>query len=104
MFLSFFPGVEITSPQQPLTVGMEAVISCSTTLTVTSIEWIDSDGAVVESDTSGQQQLNLVFSPVNDSIHNAQYTCSATSNATVFNDSIIMTVEGQCLHDQDWFM
>ena len=39
------------------------------------IEWLR-DGVVVESEAStGIQELDLVFSPVNDSIHNQLYVC-----------------------------
>ena len=88
-------GLQIVSPLQPLMVGGSATITCSTDLNVTSIEWLDSGDIVVESDTSGQQQLNLEFSPVNDSIHNAQYTCRITANGVVSERNITVTVQGE---------
>ena len=68
------------------------------------IEWLR-NGMVVESAAfTGIQQLDLVFSPVNDSIHNQVYLCrvtrdgengrmvTATQNFTVNVDGKMMMV------------
>ena len=57
-------------------VNSAQTISCSTDLDVIRLEWT-SDREIVES--SSNQELDIVFDPVNDTIHNARYTCMATS-------------------------
>ena len=61
----------------PFIVGQMASITCTSDLDVTSIEWLY-DGGVVLSST-GQQELELTFNPVNDSLYGEQYTCRITS-------------------------
>ena len=60
----------------PFTVGQSAVAMCSSYTPATLIEWL-TNGVVVESATS-TQQLDLVFSQVNDSIHGDVYICRVT--------------------------
>ena len=59
------------------TVGGQASITCSSDLTVTSIEWIHNHQVVSYSTSS---ELQLTFSPVNDSIHGQEYTCRVTTS------------------------
>ncbi len=66
---------------QSLTVGEMNIITCSTSLDISDIVWIDDMDAVVASSSEGVQQLDLVFNPVNDSIHNRMYTCRITAVA-----------------------
>ena len=75
------------------TVGQSATARCFSDVPATRTEWL-TNGVVVESAAS-TQQLNLMFSPVNDSIHNHVYTCrvtravdgmTATQNFTVYVD------------------
>ena len=77
-------------------VGETATITCAFALKVTSIKWLLKDD-IVREDTSGQQQLNLTFSPVNDSIHNLQYICRVTTNGTEYDYPVTVTVEGVLL-------
>ena len=68
------------------------MVRCTSTTTWPAVrmEWLTDQGQVVQSATS-MQQINLVFSPVNDSIHNQVYICRvvivgdllATQNFTV---------------------
>ena len=67
-------GVSIIRDQ--FNVGDSATARCSSDTAAARIEWLN-NGVVVESDTS-TQQLSLVFSPVNDSIHNQVYVCRVT--------------------------
>ena len=59
-------------------VGESATASCKSDTPVSMIEWLR-DGMVVESAAFiGIQKLDLVFSPVNDSIHTQVYMCRVT--------------------------
>ena len=59
-------------------VGQSVTASCKSDTPAIRIEWLR-DGVVVESDnTAGIQELDLVFSPVNDTIHNQVYVCRVT--------------------------
>ena len=83
-------------------IGESATASCKSDTPATMIEWLR-DGMVVETASfSGIQELDLVFSPVNDSIHNQVYMCrvirdggngmtvTAVQNFTVDVDGIKM--------------
>ena len=63
---------------QPLNVGESATITCMTTLAISSIEWIDDMGTLIIMDS--ENQLDLVFNPVIDSMHNREYTCRITAS------------------------
>ena len=59
-------------------IGESATASCKSDTPATVIEWLR-DGIVVETASfSGIQELDLEFSPVNDSIHNQVYVCRVT--------------------------
>ena len=59
-------------------VGESATASCKSDAPASMIEWLR-DGVVVESAAfTGIQELDLVFSPVNDSIHTQVYVCRVT--------------------------
>ena len=66
---------------QSLTVGEMNIITCSTSLDISDIVWIDEMDTIVASNSEGVQQLDLVFNPVNDSLHNRMYTCRITAVA-----------------------
>ena len=74
-------GIQTTGGDQSLTVGEMNTITCSTSLDISDIVWIDDMDTVVASNSEGVQQLDLVFNPVSDSIHNRMYTCRITSVA-----------------------
>ena len=66
-------GVFIVRDQ--FSVGYSAIASCKSDAPATMIEWLR-DGMVVETASfTGIQELDLVFSPVNDSIHTQVYVC-----------------------------
>ena len=69
-------GVFIVRDQ--FSVGESATASCKSDAPASMIEWLR-DGMVVESAAfTGIQELDLVFSPVNDSIHTQVYVCRVT--------------------------
>ena len=84
--------------QGQLIVGDSAVITCSSIIQA-SLEWLDSEGRVVAS-VNAQKQLELMFIPVNDSLHNTQYTCRITQGGVVerrVDVSITSMLELHCL-------
>ena len=100
--------------QDQFTVGESAIASCKSDAPATRIEWLR-DGMVVKSAAfTGIQELDLVFSPVNDSIHTQVYVCrvardggnettvSAVQNFTVKVDGKMAMVSSY--HNQyNWF-
>ena len=75
-------------------IGDSATASCISDDQATSMEWL-SNGVVVESATS-TQQLDLVFSLVNDSIHNQVYICRVTRDGGVqAEQNFTMRVDGK---------
>ena len=74
-----------------LIVGRTSTLTCSSDLDVTMTEWLYNVG-VVQSSTGPQTQL--LFNPVNDTIHNRLYTCQVTSPYGVQQQTIIITAEG----------
>ena len=90
-------GVSVTGNDAPLTVGMEHTITCTTPIpSGAMLEWLDSADVTLFSTTT-MQTLDLVFSPVNDSIHNRQYSCRVTTPSDpMFEavETITVTVTG----------
>ena len=74
-----------------LIVGRASTLTCSSDLDVTMTEWLY-NGGVVQSSTGPHAQL--LFNPVNDTIHNRQYTCRITSPYGVQQQTVIITAEG----------
>lgn len=75
--IMIFSGLSIRRSSSVFTVGESASMTCSSDLDVTSIEWLY-NLQVVSSSTASE--LQLVFSPVNDSINGQEYTCRVTSS------------------------
>ena len=89
-------GIETMGADQSLTVGEMNTITCSTSLDISDIVWIDDMDTIVASNSEGLQQLDLVFSPVNDSIHNRMYTCRITSiEDLVISETVAIQVRGK---------
>ena len=92
-----FVGVNIEGDRPPLTVGENATIICTSDVTdTTSMEWLYNGEVVVN---SAGQQANLTFDPVEDNIHNREYTCRANASDVSFTSSITITVQGKTLHN-----
>ena len=68
-------------------------ISCSSDLDITRLVWML--GRIVIASTSSQQ-LDLIFDPVNDTIHNAEYTCEAISPYGMQEQTVMLQSEGTC--------
>lgn len=76
-----------------LSVGRNESITCVSIISVDLIEWLNSDGETVFSQ-SNTNMLKLTFTPVNTSINNKQYTCRANKNGFV-NKTVTLTVSGK---------
>ena len=87
-------GVSVIRDQ--FTVGQSATVTCRSDVLATRIEWL-TNGMVLESATS-TQQLDLMFSPVNDTIHNQLYTCRVTrEGAIIATQNFTTQIEGNML-------
>ena len=86
-------GLQTHTTSVIFSVGESASITCSSDLDVTSIEWLY-EGQVV-SYVAGQQELKIVFNPVNDTVHNSEYTCRVTSPYGIQENTIPVIAEGK---------
>ena len=68
------PGVTIVRDQ--FSVGNSAMARCSSDNLATRMEWLNNETVIARA--SSIQELDLVFSLVNDSIHNQVYVCRVT--------------------------
>ena len=87
-------AIEIIGDDVPLVVGNDATLTCSSDLDGTSVEWFYNGQVVVSSSGS---QADLVFTPVNDSIHNRQYTCRVTTPYGTLDQPVTTLVDGNSL-------
>ena len=101
-FYAILPtGVIVTSDPLPFTVGQNAVLTCTSDTGVADlIEWVTKDGVVLASDTA-VEELQLVLSPVNDSlsVNMADFICIVTRNNLIpptSNQTLPVTVIGVC--------
>ena len=91
-------GIDTEGGDQPLTVGVMHTITCRTSLNISDIVWIDDMDTIVASNSEGVQQLDLVFNPINDSIHDRMYTCTITTLVNlVISETVNITVTGKQL-------
>lgn len=91
LFLTFPTGVLIEGNSFPWSVGSTATLSCSSDLDVVSIDWLH-NGEVVAHSTSEPAQL--LFNPVNDSIHDREYSCMVNTFYGVLEEHTDVTVNG----------
>ena len=75
MTFKLYAGVSIV--RDKFRVGEGATARCFSDVLASRIEWLN-NGVVMASATSSTQQLDLVFSLVNDSIHNQVFICRVT--------------------------
>lgn len=71
--------------------GEFVTITCTFDMPLTSLEWLYNDKVV---SSTVAPQLNLTFSPVNDTINNRQYICRAVTSYGVQEEDIIIEVKG----------
>ena len=89
-------GLSIRRSSSLFIVGESASMTCSSDLDVTSTEWLY-NLQVVSSSTASE--LQLVFSPVNDSIHGQEYTCRVTSSYGIQEQTVQPFVQSKCSID-----
>ena len=88
-------GVFITRDQ--FEVGQSATALCRSDTPATRIEWLSTANGVEEIESAlSTQQLNLVFSLVNDSIHNEVYLCRVIREGGMIATQILtVNVDGK---------
>ena len=74
-----------------------ATIKCFSDVPAIRIEWlmINEEGIVLLASATSTQQLDLEFSPVNDSIHGQEFVCKVTrEGGMIKEDSFVVSVTG----------
>lgn len=87
----------ITGPTiDPIIVGSCETLTCTTDLDVESIEWVLVRGPGMEEVvvSSTEQEANLVFAPINDSVHQLDYKCTITSPYGAQEQIITLVITG----------
>lgn len=69
-------GLTIQRSSNVFTVGENASLTCSSDISVILTEWLYNFQVVVSSTSS---TLQLIFNPVNDTVHGNEYSCRTTS-------------------------
>lgn len=72
-----------------VTVGDSTNISCFSDFDIQRLEWIYNDEVVA---SSGSQQVDLVFNPVQEYFHNREYACKAVTVYGVMEQKITINV------------
>ena len=86
-------GISIRKSGSILTVGENASLTCTSDLSISSIEWLHNFQVVNSS--SSLPELELNFNPVNDSIHGNEYTCRVTSPYGVQEQTVQLVVQSK---------
>ena len=76
-------------------VGQSATATCRSITPATRMEWLRNGEVVASAASTGIQELELVFSPVNDSIHNQVYVCRVTRNSGTVAQNFTVQVNGE---------
>ena len=92
-------GVIIKGGDEIYLVGSNATITCRSDTDTERMEWLRDDDVVVAL-MLNTRQLDLTFSPVNDSVHGKVFTCRVTRNSTATNSGVVkqnftMSVSGK---------
>ena len=91
----YISGITITGLETPLIVGQSAVtISCVTNIAVNSIEWRNQSSLLIMSDAGNLMELQYTIDLVTDDLHGQQFTCIAIAGNTVYNETVIIQVQG----------
>ena len=97
--LSFNTGIILSGLNQALTIGQSAIITCSTNIEVSSIEWRDQTSAVLSSTMSGgaHSMLDYTIDLVSDDLQGQEYSCNAeVADGTVYTETVRIEVVGKC--------
>lgn len=74
-------------------VGEPGLLTCSSDLDVTSVEWLYNGRVVAH---TALPELQLMFAPVNDSVHGREYTCQVTSPYGIQQNSVSISTLSKC--------
>ena len=74
-----------------MTVGENASLSCFSDLVVERVEWV-LNGDII---TNSTRQADLVFSPVQEYLHNREYLCRAVTAYGTLQRRITITVHSK---------
>lgn len=88
-------GLSIRKSESVFTIGEPASMTCSSDLDATSIEWLYNHQIVSYSNNS---ELELLFNPVNDSIHGEEYTCRVTTSYGIQEQTVQPFVQSMLLY------
>ena len=90
-----FLGVDIEDITEKNIVGSDASITCRSDTDTERMDWLTQEGTVIVSE-SNVTQLNLTFTPINDSIHGQVFICRVVrSISDTSEQNFTMNVEGQ---------
>ena len=78
-----------------MSVGDNGSLLCKSIIPVDVIEWLNSSGEVIASETD-TSELSLTFAPVNTSINNQMFTCRASKGGSV-NKTTVVSVTGKII-------
>ena len=88
-------GITITGLETPLVVGQSAAtISCMTNIAVNSIEWRNESSQLIMSDAGDLMELQYTIDLVTDDLQGQEFTCIAIAGNTVYNETVIIQVQG----------
>ena len=86
-------GVSIVRDQ--FYVGRSATATCRSVTPATRMEWLRNGDMVASVASASIQVLDLVFSLVNDSIHNQVYVCRVTRDSGTVSQNFTVQVNGE---------
>ena len=76
-----------------VSVGENATISCFSDLNIQRVEWLLNSDMII---SSNSLQADLTFSPVQEYLHNREYTCRAVTAYGTLARSITIVVQSKC--------
>ena len=86
-------GVSIARDQ--FYVGRSATASCRSVTPATRMEWLRNGEVVASIASTSIQELDLVFSVVNDSLHNQVHVCRVTRDSGIVSQNFTVQVNGE---------
>ena len=92
--------IVISGNQSTYQLGSSHRITCSSNLTVQSIQWLNtSDNGEILTSNTGEQQLVLELNDITTAINNTMYTCEVTLTllTTLVMETIHLVVGGKNL-------
>ena len=91
----YISGITVTGLENPLIVGQSAAtISCMTNIAVNSIEWRNESSQLIINDAGNLMELQYTIDLVTDDLHGQQFTCIAIADTTIYNETVIIQVQG----------